>query len=310
MIVFPEAKNMFDLYEKFKLEQWTANELDYEGDGQTGDITGDYGTSWIDLSRLPSLQTLDKRKQDEFVSKHSWLALCTSIQAEDFAARLCGSELEEIPDKEARMALAMQTVDEERHHEVGMRILSNRYHDKDFVYVKGREERWKNLIGQEYMRKLIGFHIVTEGLAMGRFRNRELKSPDPVIREMYRRINFDEARHTAIGMLYVSHRVKSMTEGERHSLEDYTFEKVLEDYITYTDRMFSKDICNEAGIDHTLLVSEMNDLGVDRIVRVELNRRVMPKIKQIGLLSDRVLSKYKQHGFYVDNDQPPTALMR
>ena len=310
MIIFPETQNMFDLYEKFKREQWTANELNYEGKGQVGDVTGDYGSTWIDLRQLPSLRSIDNNDLDKFVSKHAWLALCTSIQAEDFAARLCGSELEEIPDKDARMALAMQTVDEERHYEVGMRILANRYREKDFVYVRGREERWKNLLGQEYLRKLIGFHIITEGLAMGRFRNRELRSPDPLVREMYRRVNIDEARHTAIGMLYVSQRVKAMSLSQRNQLEDYTFEKVLEDYLTYTDRMLSKDICHEIGVDHYLLLKEMKDLQIDGIVRVELNRRVMPKIRQVGLLSDRVLPRYKEHGFLVDTQQPPTAIMR
>ena len=310
MIIFPEAKNMFELYEKFKREQWNANELDYGKEGQSGDITGDYGSTWIDLEKLPSLKRLNAEQRDAFVSEHSWLALCTSIQGEDFAARLCGSELEEIPDRDARMALSMQTVDEERHYETGMRILVNRYHNRDFVYVKAREERWKNLLARGYMEKLIAFHVVTEGLAMGRFKNREVNSPDPVIREMYRRINFDEARHTAIGMLYLSQRIKNMTETERHQLEDYTFDRVVEDYRTYTDRMFSKEICGSVGIDHYELVEDVARSGIHDIVRVELNRRVMPKLSQLGLLTDRVMPKYKQLGFFVDLEQPPTALMR
>jgi len=310
MIIFPEAKNMFELYEKFKREQWNASDLDYGAEGQSGDITGDYGPTWINLEKLPLLNTLSSEQKSAFVSDHSWLALCTSIQGEDFAARLCGSELEEIPDRDARMALSMQTVDEERHYEIGMRILVNRYRNRDFIYVKGREERWKNLLARGYMEKLIGFHIVTEGLAMGRFKNREVNSPDPLVREMYKRINFDEARHTAIGMLYLSQKIKRMVESERHQLEDYTFERVVEDYLTYTDRMFSKEICSESGVDHFELVNQVKQSGLNEIVKIEINRRVMPKLNQLGLISARVLPRYKQLGFFVDSEQPPTAIMR
>ena len=310
MIIFPEVKNMFELYEKFKREQWNASDLDYGAEGQSGDITGDYGPTWINLEKLPLLKNLSSEQKSIFVSDHSWLALCTSIQGEDFAARLCGSELEEIPDRDARMALSMQTVDEERHYEIGMRILVNRYRNRDFIYVKGREERWKNLLARGYMEKLIGFHIVTEGLAMGRFKNREVNSPDPLVREMYKRINFDEARHTAIGMLYLSQKIRDMVESERHQLEDYTFGRVVEDYLTYTDRMFSKEICSKLGIDHHELVNEVKQFGLDEIVKIEINRRVMPKLNQLGLVSTRVLPRYKQAGFFVDSEQPPTSIMR
>ena len=310
MIVFPEIKTMFDLYEKFKREQWNASELDYGSHGETGDITGDYGPTWIDLSKVPSLQGLLPEERSLFIAEHAWLALCTSIQGEDFAARTAASEAEEVPDRDARAALSMQTVDEVRHYEAGMRVLTHRYRDREFVYLRARDQRWKAFLARGYMEKLIGLHIVTEGLAMGRFKNREVHSPDPVIRDMYRRINVDEARHTALGMLYISHSIKEMPETERRQLEEFTFERILEDYRMYTDKMFDPDLCRRVGLDALTLTQEVRRLGLDDIVRVELNRRVMPKIKVLGLLPDRLLPQYRKHEFFVDSRIPPTAQMR
>ena len=310
MIEFPEIQNLFDLYEKFKREQWSATELSYGKKGLRGDITGDYGPTWIDLAKVPSIRSLDQESRDLFVWEHAWLALCTSIQGEDFAVRLCASEAEEVPENDARMALSMQIVDEVRHYETGMRILANRYRDMNFVYLEARERRWKDLLSENYTHKLIGFHVVTEGLAMGRFRNRELNSPDPVVREMYRRINIDEARHTALGMLYLSRKIKDIPQSERSKLEDYVFQKVLEDYQIYTEKMFSKDICRKVGLDAEDLIEEVKKQRLDDIVRVELNRRVMPKLNQLGLLPERLVPKYKQHGLFVDRNPPPTAMIR
>lgn len=310
MIIFPDIKNLFDLYEKFKSEQWDARDLTYSTSRVAGDMTGDYGPTWLDLNRLPAIQELSHKEKELFISEHAWYALCTSIEAEDVAARTCASEAEETPDRDARMALAMQVVDETRHFEVGRRILYAKYRDRDYVVLPAREKRWKDFLEKDYLRKLIGLHVITEGLAMGRFKNREFVSPDPVIREMYRRINLDEARHTALGMMYLGLKVKHLAAEERKKLEDFALERVVEDFHIYTDKMIYDDICRKVGLDSYDVVQQLHSTGLADVVRTEMNRRVMPKLNALGLLSERLRPKYASLGFRVDRKTPNTALMR
>ncbi len=137
--------------------------------------------------------------------------------------------------------------------------------------------------------------ILIEGLALGAFGMIQQKTNEPLLKQMLAYVIADEARHVHFGVLALQEYLKQLSERERREREDWTFEVSLfmrnrflahEIYDEYYAPLMSKTEWN------TLI----NGSEMMSTFRSVMFKRVIPNLKRIGLLTERIRPKYAEIG--------------
>jgi hypothetical protein len=144
--------------------------------------------------------------------------------------------------------------------------------------------------------KFLGMQILIEGLALGAFSTMRNATEEPLLRDLLKYVITDEARHVSFGVIALqTYYQEVLTEGERRDREDWAYEMSLlmrnrflahEFYDEYYGHIMSR-----RAWDDLILSSEFMEH-----FRRNLFRRVVPNLKRIGLLSDRIRPHYARIG--------------
>jgi hypothetical protein len=144
--------------------------------------------------------------------------------------------------------------------------------------------------------KFLGMQILIEGLALGAFGMIRRLTTDPVLRDVLKNVITDEARHVHFGVAALRrHYAEGIEEPARREREDWAFEVAL----LLRNRFLARELHGEffghevsrAEWDRTILASPMMGL-----FRETMFRRIVPNLKAIGLLSDRIRPRYEREG--------------
>jgi hypothetical protein len=285
------------LYEAAKTNQWNSStDLDWASDvDPLSDERAVLPMEFLPTIALPSFQKLSaKEKADQRRSIAAWL-LSQSLHGEQGALFAACQVTEAVPWLDGKLYGSTQVVDEGRHVEVFHRYLTQklqkRYEINDNLYIVidalMRDSRWDM--------KFIGMQIMIEGLALGAFGMIQQKTAEPLLKKLMTYVISDEARHVHYGVLALSEYLKQLTERERAEREDWTFEVCL----FLRNRFFAHEFYDEyyghqmsrAAWEKLVLQSEMMST-----FRSTMFKRVIPNLRRIGLLSDRIRPKYEALG--------------
>src|SRR5204863_1354793 len=72
--------------------------------------------------------------------------------------------------------------------------------------------------------KTLGMQCLFEGIAVGIFDIIKAMTPNPLLKEILRRVELDESRHAAFGILTMRRLVEDATREEMEEFEDFAFE--------------------------------------------------------------------------------------
>jgi hypothetical protein len=202
---------------------------------------------------------------------------------------------EAVPWLDGKLYGSTQVVDEGRHVEVFhaylMQKLEKKYDINDNLYVVidalMSDSRWDM--------KFLGMQIMIEGLALGAFGMIQQKTDEPLLKQMLTYVITDEARHVHYGVLALQEFTAQLSERERREREDWAFEVSL----FLRNRFFAHEFYDEyyghamsrAAWDRLVLESEMMSM-----FRRTMFKRVIPNLKRIGLLSERIRPRYAELG--------------
>ena len=190
---------------------------------------------------------------------------------------------------------ATQVMDEGRHLEVFDRYvarkLDKRYAINDHLYVMldalMTDPRWDI--------KFLGMQILVEGLALGAFTVMRQSTGEPLLAELLKYVITDEARHVHFGVVALSEARAAMSDSDRREREDWAYEMC----VIMRNRFLAHEFYEEHWA-HILTRQEWNRIVADtaymRRYRDTMFRRVIPNLKRIGLLSDRVRPFYADVG--------------
>ncbi len=295
---FPEMQR---IYTAAKRSQWDAgSDLDWSisVDPQSPQqlLIPD---SYVPPSTLPIWQRLSPAERaDQRHAMLSWL-LSQFLHGEQgalFAACQC---TEAVPWLDAKLFGGTQAVDEGRHVEAFHTYLSTKlerlYQINDNLYViidaLITDSRWDV--------KFLGMQIMVEGLALGAFCSLRPGTQEPLLKEMLKLVITDEARHVHFGVLALKRFYKTeLSEVERREREDWAFEVALLLRSRFLAHEFYEDyyahLMSRAAWDQLVLRSELMEL-----FRRTMYKRLIPNLKAIGLLSDRVRPRYAELGLLV-----------
>ncbi len=225
----------------------------------------------------------------------TWM-LSQFLHGEQGALFAAAQVTESVQFFDGKMYGATQVMDEARHVEVFHRYLDTKLNkvyqvnDNLFVIIDAlmTDSRWDM--------KFLGMQIMVEGLALGAFATLYKMTKEPLLREMLKRVIQDEARHVHYGVLALrEHFTKYLTESERREREDWAFEVA----ILMRNRFLAYEIYEESfeGVLTRAQWREVvnNSPGLE-IFRREMFRRLVPNLREIGLLSDRIKPHYERVG--------------
>ena len=196
------------------------------------------------------------------------------------------------PTFNAKLYAASQTFDEARHVEAFNKYLQTRIGRILPIGKNLKALLDKILTDPRWDFKFIGMQIIIEGLALAIFNTMRDTTQDPVFKRLLGLVIRDEARHVTFGVNYLTSFVTTLTEEERIEREDFC----LEACTVMRNRFKQYEVWEKWGFDleYTDEWSKENTLSSQ--FQYLLFNRVMPNLKKIGLLPDRLLPKYEQLG--------------
>lgn len=239
---------------------------------------------------------LSEEEQRRFIySLASWF-LSQFLHGEQGALMAAAQVTEAVELFDGKLFGATQVVDEGRHIEVFHRYLDTKleklYQINDNLYViidaLMGDSRWDM--------KFLGMQIMIEGLALGAFGMMYRLTREPLLKELLRMVILDEARHVHYGVLALrEHYREELSEGERREREEWAFEVCLlmrNRFMAYEvfEEWFEGRVPRRAWREFVLRTP-----GLEEFRRVMFSRLV-PNLREIGLLSPRIQEDYDRVG--------------
>jgi len=285
------------LYALAKRSQWDADTaLDWTVDVDPDDPSRElFPDEMLPLSDIPQYRALPERdRRRQRASLAAWM-LSQFLHGEQGALFAACQVTEAVEWTDAKLFGSSQVVDEGRHVEVFSRYLKEKLgklyliNDNLYTIVDAlmTDRRWDL--------KFLGMQIMIEGLALGAFGTMRQATREPLLKELLRYVIQDEARHVHYGVVTLREHYAGLPERERRERESWAYEVAVLLRNRFLAHEFYEEFYGQAMSraewDRRVLASAY----MERFRRT-MFRRLIPNLKKIGLLSDRVRPHYGKLG--------------
>jgi hypothetical protein len=293
-----DHEGMRDLYLRAKKGQWDGDYLPWHisVDVENPDvpIMDPNLFNWKKLDEMGI--KLSPREQQRMVSDMAAWMLSQFLHGEQGALFAAAQVTEAVQFFDGKFYGATQVMDEGRHVEVFHRYLDTKIeklyqiNDNLFVIIDAlmTDGRWDM--------KFLGMQIMVEGLALGAFSTLYRQTSEPLLKELLKNVIQDEARHVHYGVLALGEHIRTeLSESERREREDWAFEVAL----LMRNRFYAYEVYEE-WFEHKMSRAEWRALvstapGMEEFRHV-MFRRLIPNLREIGLLSERIRPAYQRVG--------------
>jgi hypothetical protein len=294
-----EVAELRGLYEKGKTAQWNAEtDLDWSIPVSADDwVLAPEGSL---LAQATKLMGKDEATQKQAAFDELNYLLSQLLHGEQAALQLCG-QLTNLCDKmDQKWYAASQVIDEARHVEVLSKFLTRKMNG---IYPVGGALKYlldQLLEAKGVQKKTLGMQTLFEGTAVGIMDLMRTMSRNALVTEMIKRVEQDEARHAAFGVLTMRRVVKEASEAERHEMEDWAF-AILETLNANQQLDMLRVLGPKYGIDPIpftqLLTSMPNFADLNSPIFMHT---VVPNLQRLGLLTQRTEAGWRKVGMMVD----------
>jgi hypothetical protein len=293
-----DQPEMQELYRRAKRGQWDGDSLPWQTSVDPLDPERPIlPPSFVDFGVLARFGVrLDGREQARLL--HSLVAWMLSqfLHGEQGALMAAAQVTEAVPFFDGKFYGATQVVDEGRHVEVFHRYLDSKLeklyqvNDNLFVIIDAlmQDSRWDL--------KFLGMQIMIEGLALGAFGTLYKITREPLLKQLLKNVIQDEARHVHYGVLALREQfTRHLSERERREREDWAFEVALlmrNRFMAYEvyEEWFEGRLSREQWREFVYCAPGMEEF------RHVMFSRLMPNLREIGLLSPRIQVSYRRVG--------------
>jgi hypothetical protein len=294
-----DQPEMRDLYQRAKEGQWDgATYLDWSTDvdplNPARPIIPEAFLNFALLERY--VGPLDTRTRARLASDLSAWMLSQFLHGEQGALFAAAQVTEAVQFFDGKLYGATQVMDEARHVEVFHRYLDTKLekvyqiNDNLFVIIDALmgDSRWDM--------KFLGMQIMVEGLALGAFGALYKLTHEPLLKSLLGMVIQDEARHVHYGVLALrEHFRTALSERERREREDWSFEVAL----LMRNRFMAYELYEE-WFEGAMTRAQWREVvstspGFEEF-RAVMFSRLVPNLREIGLLSDRIRPHYDSVG--------------
>ncbi len=293
-----DNSEMAELYRRAKKGQWDGDDLAWSTsvDPLNPEIPI-LPQEFIDFGVLEAegIKLSQTEKREFIYAVVTWM-LSQFLHGEQGALFASAQVTEAVQFFDGKFYGATQVMDEARHVEVFQRYLETKLNklysvnDNLFVIIDSlmADSRWDM--------KFLGMQIMVEGLALGAFGTLYQLTKEPLLKQLLGNVIQDEARHVHYGVVALrEHIVTELSEAERHEREDWAFEVSLlmrnrfmayEVYEEWFEGLISREKWRE------LILGAP---GMEQF-RTVMFSRLVPNLREIGLMSERIIPAYRQVG--------------
>ncbi|MAE94081.1 MAG: hypothetical protein CL910_05420 [Deltaproteobacteria bacterium] len=301
-------ESLRDLYSKAKRHQWDA-EVDVDwGCFEPGVDVLDRNADF--LSRLDCIRELPEEQQDQLFSVNQKFLVSQVLHGEQAALMTCGQLVNLVPEVEGKLAASVQVIDEARHVEVFARYLERQGGhfpiDPDLKIIV------EQLLSEpDWEAKCVGMQVILESVALSFFKQGERIGVEPTFKSFIPRVQTDEARHVAYGVLTLGERIPNLDPQIRRRLEDWAYDAIVRiagragkpGFVSMFQALATTDI--DLG---TLLprlfaeVADQNHLDLEGLAD-PISDTVLPNLLRVGLVPERLVDGYLAQGWRVDREE-------
>jgi hypothetical protein len=296
-----EVEELRNLYEKGKRGQWNAaDDVDW-----SAPVSKDEWVLNPEASMLANLcKLMGKDEATQKAAAFDELAFTVSqlLHGEQAALQLCGQLTNVCEKLDEKFYAASQVADEARHVEVFARFLSEKM---GTIYPIGGTLKilLEMLLQAEgAQKKTLGMQTLFEGMAVGVMDLMKQECRNPLFSDILYRVQGDESRHAAFGVLTMRRVVAEATPEEMVEMEDWSFD-ILEALNANQQMDMLKLIGPKYDIDPTVTTQMVTALpNFAEINSMIYTHSVVPNLRNLGLLTERTESRWREKGMI--SDQP------
>ncbi len=289
--------NEFDkIYKMGKKKQWDSDDMKWETNVDPLDMEKSLFPARLIPTYGTDLWPKDKKGEAELIHACNAWILSQFLHGEQGALHVSCQTVEVHGDVSAKLYGATQVMDEARHVEVFYRYLNEKlnkvYEIDDNLYTI---LHYLSSVS-DWDLKYLGMQIMVEGLALGAFSTLYKFTKEPLIKEILKGTITDEARHVHYGVIALKDFYKKeVSASKAKDREDWAFEiaRLLRNrflFVEIYEEMFAHKVSRKEW--ENII---MNSAGMKEF-RHSLFNRLIPNIKKIGLLSDRLRPRYEDLG--------------
>lgn len=291
-----EIEELRNLYERGKKGQWNA-ETDIDWD--TPFPRDEWFMPKVGALLLPSLlsdagvdeATCREAAWDEFAHLISQL-----LHGEQAAMQLCGQLTNACPTMDAKFYAGSQVIDEVRHTEVLAKFLQRKMGTLHPIDPTLKVLLDMLLAAPTWKMKTLGMQCLFEGMAVGIFDQIAKSTSNPLLRDIIRRVQIDESRHAAFGILSMRQVVKESSREEMDEMEDFAF-SILETLNANQQLDMLRLLGPKYGLDPDVVVQVVLSLPEWPIINSEVfMHTVVPNLKRLGLITERTEPEWRRVG--------------
>jgi hypothetical protein len=290
------------LYDKAKRAQWdVAKDVDWSHELDPDNPLG-MPDAMLLIYGTPMWDGLDAKGRREV--RHHWQGwMLSQILHGEQAALICASKLAIAEDSlSARLCAAMQAADEARHVEAYSRLVSDKLSVR-YPMSHSLQSLLKDTISSTALDITnLGMQVLVEGIALSIFQNIVAFSKDPFIKDLFTRIHRDEARHFAVGRITLTRVYSEMSSTELKEREEFVSEGANVLY----EHLCADDIWEPMGFARQTCGELVRQSKIANGIRRAIFRRLVPTIRELGLLTPRVRATFDKLGV-LDYERMPLA---
>ncbi|MFO1235890.1 MAG: ferritin-like domain-containing protein [Alphaproteobacteria bacterium] len=240
----------------------------------------------------PKWNKLSDAQKIDFMRRSNAQVLSQFLHGEQGALMVASQLVSCAPTHDAKLYAASQTFDEARHVEVFHRYLMERCR---MIYPINPSLKFlldKVLTDERWDLKFIGMQILIEGLALAAFQAIHATTRDPLLRDIVGLVMRDEGRHVAFGVNYLEDWIRALPQDQIEERAQFAYEAC----VVMRNRLVSTTVAEEFGFTHDEAMEINAASQGGRAFRTFLFERMIPNLKRVGLLTDRIRPKFEELG--------------
>jgi hypothetical protein len=148
--------------------------------------------------------------------------------------------------------------------------------------------------------KVLGMQTLFEGMAVGIMDMIRRESRCDLFSDILYRVEGDEARHAAFGVLNMRRIVRDASEEEMHEMEDWTFD-ILETLNANQQLDMLRLMAPKYGFEPDLIVAGFTQMdNFAELNSMPYMHTVVPNLLRLGLITERTQDKWMALGMMTD----------
>ncbi len=294
-----EVAELRRLYEKGKVNQWNA-ELDLDWDTPVSKDEFLMPPETTVMGNLLKMMGKDEATQKAAVFDEINYVLSQLLHGEQAALQLCG-QLTNVCDKmDEKWYAASQVIDEARHIEAFSKFMQRKL---GAIYPIGPTLKIlleMLLEADTAQKKTLGMQTLFEGMAVGIMDLMRRECLNPLMKRMIHRVEQDESRHAAFGVLMMRRVVREAEPEQMEEMEDWAF-NILETLNANQQMDMLRLLGPKYGIDPELTVKLITAMpNFSEFNSLAYMHTVVPNLKNLGLLTERTRDQWLKLGMMTE----------